>query len=91
MSMGFSLRLEHTISQQMRQDCAVCGEPPSSEARFTCAWSLSPEQLVQLGICPVCLSFPPAGGRDIPALRATWLAVTRPITRPGVGLPFDLI
>jgi hypothetical protein len=39
----------------------------------------------------MCRSMPPAWGRNIPELRAAWLAAEHPATRPGVGLPFDLI
>lgn len=89
--MSFSLRMEPCIRQEQSHDCAVCGEPMRSKARFTASWGLAGEQLVAIGVCPYCRSFPPAGGRDIPKLRAAWLAVERPATRPGCGLPFDLI
>ena len=85
------MNLSCSLMQVCVRYCAVCDESLSSHARFDRAVGCSPEGLIRAGVCPMCLSMPPVSGRDTAALRAAWLAVVNPITKPGVGLPFDLI
>jgi hypothetical protein len=85
------MRLGLCHSLQQVALCDVCDEPLESPARFTAAWGTSADALIEAGVCPLCRSMPEASGRDSRVLRERWERHEKPATRPGVGLPFDLI
>lgn len=72
--MSMSMSMGCHLSQ--RQDCAVCGEPRRSRARFdSVIGPMSSRALLSEGICPLCLSFPRDHRRsngDYEELIASW-------------------